>query len=249
VVTGALAVTEDGLLGGRVLILQPAGGYRVAIDTVLLAAAVPAGPGENVLDAGVGTGGASLCLAARVPDCRIVGLDEDDEALALAAASVARNGLEQHIRLVRGDLARPPAPVADVAFDHVMTNPPFLPRADMTLPQIRSRAQARGEAVGLEAWMLACLALLRPLGRLTLVHRADRLDDLLAALHGRAGEIGILPLWPRADAAIARRVIVTARKGARGPARLARGLVLHEADGRFTPAAEAVLRDGAPLTF
>ena len=57
----------------------------------------------------------------------------------------------------------------------------------------------------------------------------------------------IHPLWPRADAAGARRVIVAARKDARGPLRLARGLVLHEPDGRFTAAAEAILRDGASL--
>ena len=44
-------ISRDGLLGGRVTILQPAGGYRTAIDPVLLAAAVPAQPGETVLDA------------------------------------------------------------------------------------------------------------------------------------------------------------------------------------------------------
>jgi tRNA1(Val) A37 N6-methylase TrmN6 len=59
----------------------------------------------------------------------------------------------------------------------------------------------------------------------------------------------VFPLWPSDAAAGAKRVIVAARKAARGPLRLARGLVLHEPDGRFTPAAEAVLRDGAPLNL
>jgi tRNA1(Val) A37 N6-methylase TrmN6 len=237
-------VTEDGLLGGRVLILQPSEGYRVALDTVLLAAAVPEGAGERVLDAGVGTGGASLCLAARAAGCTVVGIDTDDEALALAQSSVERNGLAGRIELIHGDLGDPPA---IGPFDQVMTNPPFLPRAEMTLPEVRSRALARGEALGLGAWILACLDLLRPMGRLTLIHRADRLDDVLAALQGRAGEVVVFPLWPKADASHARRVVVAARKGAKGPARLARGLVLHEADGRFTAAAEAILRDAAPL--
>ncbi|HET6468397.1 MAG TPA: methyltransferase [Geminicoccaceae bacterium] len=247
--SGAGTASLDALLGGRVAILQPADGYRVAIDTVLLAAAVPAVAGELVLDAGVGTGGASLCLAARVPGVRIVGLDNDPAALGLASASVERNSMSERIRLVLGDLASPPELASGGGFDQVMTNPPFLPRPHMTLPVVRSRAAARGEVVGLAAWIAACLALLRPLGRLTLVHRADRLDDVLAALHGRAGEVTLFPLWPKAEAPAARRVIVAARKGARGPARLARGLVLHAADGRFTAAADAVLRDGAPLTL
>jgi len=76
------------------------------------------------------------------------------------------------------------------------------------------------------------------------VHRADRLDALLAALSGRAGEIVVFPLWPRQGQA-AKRILVRARKQVATPLRLSPGLVLHEADGRFTAAANAVLRDGA----
>jgi tRNA1(Val) A37 N6-methylase TrmN6 len=65
--------TEDGLLGGSVRLIQQAGGYRVAIDPVLLAAAVPAAAGDHVLDAGAGVAAAALCLAARVPGVRFPG--------------------------------------------------------------------------------------------------------------------------------------------------------------------------------
>ncbi len=60
------------------------------------------------------------------------------------------------------------------------------------------------------------------------------------------GAMELLPLWPRAGIA-AKRVLLRARKGARGPAKILPGLVLHEADGRFTQAAEAILRDAAPI--
>ena len=83
-------------------------------------------------------------------------------------------------------------------------------------------------------------------GTLTVIHRADRLDAVLAGLDGRAGDVAVLPLWPKAGKA-ARRVVVSARKGVAGPARLLPGLVLHEADGRYTAAADAVLREGAAL--
>ena len=58
--------TEDRLLGGKVRLRQPRDGYRAAIDPVLLAASVPAKPGERVLDLGTGAGAAALCLMARV---------------------------------------------------------------------------------------------------------------------------------------------------------------------------------------
>jgi tRNA1(Val) A37 N6-methylase TrmN6 len=67
--------SEDMLLGGRVRLRQPVAGYRVAIDPVFLAAAVPAVPGDRALDVGCGTGAAAICLAVRVPDCRVTGIE------------------------------------------------------------------------------------------------------------------------------------------------------------------------------
>ena len=242
-------LTEDGLLGGRVRFFQPRRGYRTAIDPVLLAAAVRVEAGETVLDAGVGTGAAALCLAARAPGCRIVGLEREPELLELAAANVQANGLADRVELLAGDLLAPPEPLRQRAFDAVMTNPPYHAEGAATPPLDAARRAAHlGEAEP-GRWVAACLARLKPLGRLTLIQRADRLDAVLAALAGRAGDVVVFPLWPSGKAAEAKRVIVAARKAARGPLRLARGLVLHGPDGRFTPAAEAILRDGAPLNL
>ena len=239
--------TEDQLLGGRVRLAQPADGYRAAIDPVLLAAATVAGEGECVLDAGCGAGAATLCLAVRLPGCRVTGLELQADMAELARVNVRANGAEGRVEIVTGDLAAPPHPVHGAAFDAVMTNPPFLPEAHGTAPGSAGRRAAHVESLPLPDWIAACLRRLRPGGRLTLVHRADRLASVLAALDGEAGDITLYPLWARSDAKEAKRVIVRARKGARGPARLERGLVLHEADGRYTAVAEAVLRGGAAL--
>jgi tRNA1(Val) A37 N6-methylase TrmN6 len=90
--------------------------------------------------------------------------------------------------------------------------------------------------------------MVRAKGTVTFIHRADRIDALLGQLAGRAGEIVIFPLWPRAGQP-ASRILVRARKQIAAPARLAPGLVLHEADGRFTAAAGAVLRGGEALVL
>lgn len=238
--------SADTLLGGRVRLYQPRRGYRVAIDPVLLAAAVAAEPGERVLDAGAGSGAASLCLAARVPGCALVGLERDVELLELAGVNVRANGLATRVALIAGDLGAPPPELRELAFDRVMTNPPYYPAGSVSPPGSPTgrAASLATETVG--DWLAACLARLRPRGRLTLIHRADRLDAILAALHGRAGAVAVLPLWPQVGMP-ARRVIVEARHGARGPLQLLPGLVLHEPDGRYTAAASAILRDGAPL--
>ena len=86
--------TEDRLLGGRIRLKQPAVGYRVAIDPVFLAASVPAEPHQLVLDVGCGSGAAMLCVAARVPHSRVVGLEMQRDLVRLAGDNIILNGLD-----------------------------------------------------------------------------------------------------------------------------------------------------------
>lgn len=202
-----------------------------------------------MLDIGCGSGAATLCLAARVPQCRVVGLELQRELARLAADNAAVNGMAARVTIIAGDLLRPPPRLSPGMFDHVMANPPYLARGRGTPAPDPAKAAAtiEGEAE-LADWVRFALAMVRDKGSLTFVHRADRIDGLLALLAGRAGEVTIFPLWP-APGRAASRILVRARKQVAAPARLLPGLVLHEADGRFTPAAEAVLRGGEALAL
>ncbi len=244
-------VTEDALLGGRVALRQPAEGYRVAIDPVLLAAAVPAGARDTVLDVGSGVGAAALCLAARAPDCRVFGVEIQRDLVRLAAENVALNKFEGRVDVMVGDLTRPPPRLAAGSFHHVMSNPPYLADDGVANHSPNpSKATATVEAAGdLAEWVDFCVRMVRHKGSVTFIHRADRLDELLTSLRGKAGGIAVFPLWPTMDnARPAKRVIVQAIKGGAAPLRLLPGLILHEGD-RYTDAAEAVLRHGAALTL
>jgi len=244
-----LPVSEDTLLGGRVKLRQPLSGYRVAIDPVLLAAAVPAAAGDTVLDIGCGVGAAALCLAARVEGCRITGIEAQRDLVRLAGENISLNDLLGRVTVMAGDLLRPPPRLEPGSFAHVMANPPFLEAgaASVSPDAGKVAATVEGEA-DLAAWVRFALAMVRSKGYLTFIHRADRMDQLLAQLVGRAGEIVVFPLWAGHDKP-AKRILLRARKGVETPTRLTPGLVLHEADGRYTPAANAVLRQGAALTF
>lgn len=237
----------DTVLGGRVALFQPESGYRAAIDPVLLAAFTPVRSGERVLDIGTGVGTAALCLAAREPGARIIGLEPVDAFADLAARNVDINGARGRVIVMRGDLLRPPPALAPGSFDRVMMNPPYL-RADAhdASPEpLRAAADAEGEAK-LADWLHFAGVMLRTGGGLTLVHRADRIDEIMAQLAKRFGGVTIFPLWPAAGKS-AKRVLVAATRGSKAPAAIAPGLVLHGEGGAFTPETEAALRDGAPL--
>lgn len=241
------AWTEDALLGGRVRLRQPTDGARAAIDPVFLAAAVPAEPLQLVLDVGCGSGAAALCLAFRVPQCRVVGFELQRDLVRLASDNADLNRMSPRVSAIVGDLLHPPPRLSPGMFDHVMVNPPFIEAGRGTPPPTPAKALATIEAgANLADWVRFALAMVRGKGTVSFVHRADRIDALLAHLSSRAGEITIFPLWPAAGRA-ATRILVRARKQVATPARLLPGLILHEQDGRFTGAAEAVLRDGAAL--
>ena len=249
----APAVSEDRLLGGRLVLRQPREGYRVAIDPVLLAAAVPAAAGEQALDLGCGVGAAALCLARRVAGVTVDGLEREPLLVRLARENAALNDLADRVRAFEGDVRRPPAELAPESYDHVLCNPPYLERGRATpSPKaLRASANVEDEAT-LGDWVTAALRLARPGGSLTFIHRADRMEALLAALGDAAGESVVFPLWPKgrdATAKPAKRVIVRAWKGRTAGSTTAPGLVLHQADGRFTEEAEAVLRHAAALAF
>ncbi|MDE1145247.1 MAG: methyltransferase [Azospirillaceae bacterium] len=248
-------LTEDALLGGRVRLLQPAAGYRAAIDPVLLAAATPAREGQRVLDLGCGAGAATFCLAARLPGVQIAGLEIQEAAAGLARRNAHLNGVADRVAITVGDAAQAPAhlpPGSDpdlvaARFDHVMTNPPFYPGGRHTRSPRGAKALSHGEGTAdLATWVAAAARLLAPRGMLTMIHRADRVDEILARLAGRFGAVVLFPLWPRAGAE-AKRVIIQARLGARSPARLLPGLVLHGEGGRYTPGADRALSGGAAL--
>ena len=241
-------LTQDGFLDGRLQIWQPARGYRSGADAVMLAAACPAQLGQSVLELGCGAGVASLCLGWRVPDLRLVGLERQAEYAALAGRNARANSIP--LQVIEGDLAAMPAALRGESFDHVIANPPYF--LGGTAASDPGRAVARHEETPLAHWIDAGLRRLRAGGVLTLIQRADRLDAMLAALHGRAGAAIVLPVCARAGRE-AGRVLVKARKGARTPLRLLSPFVMHAGDAHgsdgddLTPQAQSVLRDGAPI--
>ncbi|TCP44476.1 tRNA1(Val) (adenine(37)-N6)-methyltransferase [Rhodovulum marinum] len=245
-------LTHDLFLGGRLKIRQPRSGYRAGVDPVLLAAAVPARTGQSVLDLGCGVGAASLCLGARVPGLSLFGVELQDGYAELARRNAAENGID--LVVTGADLAALPVDLRARSFDHVIANPPYFLRAQGSAAPDAGRETALAEATPLTLWVETATRRLAPGGWLTLIQRAERLPELLAALDTRLGSVDLLPLAPRVGRP-AKLVILRARKGARGTFRLHSPLILHEGSRHerdadsYTPAVSAVLRHAAALPW
>jgi tRNA1Val (adenine37-N6)-methyltransferase len=232
---------SETFLDGRVRVTQPQAGFRSGLDAVMLAAAVPAMPGQTVLELGSGAGTASLCLAARVPGLALTGVEIDESLAALSRENAAANDTEA--TFTAADIfALPPALKRD--FDHVLANPPFHGEGQ-TSPDA-ARAIALMDSGTLQDWLKLGLQRTVSGGFFTTILRADRLNEALAALPQKG--VCAFPLWPRAGEA-PKRVIVQARKGSAAPFALLPGLVLHQPDGSWTSETDAVLRRGTALAL
>jgi tRNA1(Val) A37 N6-methylase TrmN6 len=205
-----------------------------------------------VLDVGAGVGVAGLCLLARIPQLEVTAIEIDEQLCALANKNAERNGVSANFTIINADVmasatAHRHAGLVREGYDHVIANPPFYAEGSVRVAPDKARATAHVmSAGGLSAWVRFLTIYAAPKGQTTMIHRAECLGELLGLLEPRFGDLREFPLFPKRGEP-ATRIIVQGRKGSRVGTKLLQGLVLHEADGRYTEAAEAVLRGGAAL--
>ena len=185
--------TVDALLDGRVLLRQPKEGYRVAIDPVLLAASIEAGAGERVLDVGAGVGAAALCLASRCEGAELYGLELQPELVELARSNAAESGPQG--RFSPRGFARSARPNCSRRVYSRYGKSALLAAGTRRSEDGPAKAKSHIEGdARLSHWIDFVLGMASPNGTVTMIHRADRLDEILASLHGRAGEIVVFPI-------------------------------------------------------
>lgn len=232
------------ILGGRVQVKQPkAGGLRVTMDTVFVAAACPAKKGESVCDLGAGTGAAGLCVASRVKGVTLafVEIQPDFAQLAMTNAKLNKAKAEsftQDIRTHKGQ------------YDHIVCNPPYQDENahDASPDETRQKAVGRrGDEATLSDWISCASRCLKMRGSLSIIHRADALDDILMEL--RAHKFGAAEIWPLAPYAgkDATRVVIRAYKGRKTKLKLHAPVVLHEGKEKYSKAADKILTLGEML--
>jgi tRNA1(Val) A37 N6-methylase TrmN6 len=239
-------ITEDALLNGRIRVRQPARGYRVNVDTLLLAAATEVKDSARLMEAGCGVGAALLAIAVRNENVTLVGVERDQNIASISRENVAANAMTHRIEIVTGDALDRALDIG--VFDGVLVNPPFDTEGEGRAPA-ESRRYAHIADAPLDVWISALADRLTGGAALTMIHRATKMPEILAALDGRLGGVEVIPIRPREGEAAA-RVLVRARKGSRAPFRLCPELVLHDTSGaKYTLETEAILRGEAGIGF
>jgi tRNA1(Val) A37 N6-methylase TrmN6 len=223
--------TEDAFLGGQLRLRQPKSGHRAGHDAMLLAAATPARSGDRVVDFGAGVGAAGLAVARRVAGVKLV-LVEIDQVLAdLARGNAASNAIAADVIVLDATAAADRFAAAGLSpdsVDVVLMNPPFNDSARHRASPDKAREMAHvAMAATLERWIHAARRILKSGGVLTLIWRADRLAEMLAALGRGFGSLAILPVHGDAKKP-AIRVLIRAIKGGRAPTEIHAALMLND---------------------
>lgn len=236
--------TIDKILNHQVVIEQPRDGYRMAVDTVLLAAAVPAKANDKVLDMGCGVGGAMLCLAYRVPGISALGVDIQGELIDICRKNIRANQMKADMQAEVEDVTE----LKSADFDHVLMNPPYHDEARHGASDNKIKRIANTEKKGdLSLWIANAFISLKPNGMVTLIHRADRLNDILVHMKP-FGSIQILPILSKVGVA-PKRIIVRGRKDGKNEVKSATPFILYKPAGGYSDAAEGVLRHARAIEF
>lgn len=211
------------LMGGRVKIMR--GSYNPTSDAVWLAAFAADTPhAKSVLDIGVGTGGAILCLLAHNSCIKTaVGIDVSDKMLDECATNAELNCKD--IELINADIM---SWRTSRTFDLVITNPPYF-RGTPAHHNAHHNADIKN-------WIKCATARVKPHGTICTIVDAGALSDVVGVLAAKCGDITILPLFSKKNTA--ERVMIRARVGTRGGATLYRGMNMN---------CDLVLRDGLTI--
>lgn len=246
---GQLETTRDRFLGGALEVIQPRTGYRAGMDAVLLGASIRAEAGQQILDVGCGVGTAGLCLASRVPGAQVTGIELQPELHALASQNAENNGLADRVAFVCGDVRTKGRVLPARRFDHVISNPPYIAETSGRRSETRHADLSKREReVTLAEWVEAMLYWVKERGNISIIHRADRLHEIIDLLVPRVGDIRVCPVWPK-QGRNANRVLVQGRREARAGLTLAPGITVRDDHDAITPEMEAIQRDGRGLVF
>ena len=237
--------TQDYLLNKQVKIFQPVDGYRASTDAVMVSSLVShIKNGDKILDVGSGTGAISLCLASRFQKQapQIVGLELQRELSELSNMSAEANGFCGILHYYNCNIKDKLDFINPCSFQHVISNPPY---SDHDMPSPNSgKAKAHNHTdFNLTEWIRFMIKMIAPQGMFYMINRAEAIDEILCAAHGKLGNIKLIPLFTK-EAPKAKRIMVVAKKDAKTPTEILPPFTVHTADGGYTEKAFKILREG-----
>ncbi len=243
-----METTKDYFLGDKILMEQPQDSYRAGNDSVLLASFTNA-KNKSVLELGAGVGVLSVCLAFLQKGSKIVALEKNKCFYELLQKNIKANNMEQTITAKLGDIIDIKT-LEDSFFDVVIFNPPFFKNSEIQLPKSNLKIDGNVEqSANLESFINIGLKKLNPKGYMYLIHRAERLQEILAILYNQGYfNVKILPFCSKAGFPV-RRIIVKVKKQKGGKTILLPNRIVHKDDNSFMEEIKDILYNGKSVDF
>jgi tRNA1Val (adenine37-N6)-methyltransferase len=222
--------------------IQPREGYRLTMDSILLARFAAARSGDRVLDLGAGCGVVGLIIAAQANAGALTAVELQPELAQLIEKNATLNHLK-NVQAVRADLREGKIPdLEPSSFDLVVANPPYRrARSGRASPTPARRLARMESATVLEDFVAVAARYAKNRGRIAFVFDAARSADLIAGFRAcRLEPKRIRFVHPRAGAA-ASTVVLEARKGGGAGTTVEPPLFLYEATGVYSAEAAQLL--------
>ena len=229
---------DDLQLMGRKIIQNPAA-FCFGVDSVLLAHFARVKNQDRVLDLGTGSGVLPLILQAQTPDAHFTGVEIQPQIADMAARSVALNGLQAQIEILNLDLTQLPfkekGPFSK-PFDVVLSNPPYDELSGKFAPAQTAQTIARFEvACTLENIVATAARALRNRGRFVLVHKAERLVDILSCMRQYKVEPKRMCMVQSYAHSAPHLVLIEGMRNGRKPLKMLPNIILKNDDGTDSP--------------
>ena len=230
-----MAIREDDIGFGGLTLLQDTDAFSYGIDAVLAADYCRAAAGEHILDLGSGNGAIPLIVYGKFAPASVTGIEVQASMVQLARESVRRNGLEDNIRFVQGDVLDIRSLTDAASFDAVTCNPPYAEAGRGPVSESSASYVARHETTAsLLDFAKAAAYALRPGGRFVLVHRPSRLPDIFACCRACGLEPKRMRLVVPRPGAAPNIVLLSAVKGGGKELAVDPALCVRNADGSYS---------------
>ncbi len=225
---------DDLQLNGLKLI-QNTEKFCFGVDAVLLSDFADVKRNSKVLDIGTGTGIIPVLLAGKTKAAKIVGLEIQEEMAEMAARSVLLNELSDKLEIIHGDIKLYTQYFGKSSFDVVVSNPPYTNKGCGLVNPMDSKAISRHEILcSLEDVVSAAAALLSPGGQLAMVHRPERLADIICSMRNNGIEPKYLRLVQPKPGKKPNMLLIKGNRGGNPELKVMEPLYVYNSDGTYS---------------
>ena len=190
---------------------------------------------STILDMGTGTGILGILLSAKTQDTKITGVEIQPEVAQMAQRSVQLNHLEERIDIICKDIKELKKIYETQSLDAIVTNPPYKKKGTGGINENEAKLISRHEiTANLEDFISIASYLLKDQGSIYMVHRPERLADIMTSLRKYKLEPKVIKFVHPNQEKEPNLILVKAIKNARPFLKVEKPIYIYDLQGNYT---------------